>query len=352
MLSVPFFIQECHVNESGTASQTDITSSCIASLQSELQQRNEEVYQLREKLKKVSLDQFSFEDDSKMLFYTGLPNVRVFNLILSYIEPALHNIRVQDVSNFQKLLMCLMKLRLNMSFKGLGYRFGIQQNRVAIIIKKVIIVLEYTFRCLIHWPDRESMRTLTPKCFLRNFSEKVAVIIDCFEIRIQKPSTLKAKIETFSHYKNTNTAKYLMAITAHGHISFLSDGYGGRISDKSITEQCGVLDHLLPGDVVLADRGFNIYELVAEQQAQLNIPSFTRGRKQLHPREVESTRKIANVRIHVERVIGLVRNKFKILEGPIPIWLLRSKYRKKNLLDYIVRVCCMLCNITESIVEH
>ena len=47
-------------------------------------------------------------------------------------------------------------------------------------------------------------------------------------------------------------------------------------------------------------------------QAKLHIPAFTRGKSQLSATEVEETRKIANVRIHVERVIGYVRQKYKI----------------------------------------
>ena len=40
----------------------------------------------------------------------------------------------------------------------------------------------------------------------------------------------------------------------------------------------------------------------------LNIPAFSKGKKQLAPFGIEKTRKIANVRrctnVHVERVIG------------------------------------------------
>jgi len=34
---------------------------------------------------------------------------------------------------------------------------------------------------------------------------------------------------------------------------------------------------------------------------------------------------LSNVRIHVERVIGLLKNKYQIFEGPIKIILLLSK---------------------------
>ena len=36
----------------------------------------------------------------------------------------------------------------------------------------------------------------------------------------------------------------------------MSESWGGRVSDKYLTEKCGILDKLLPGDVVLAVRGF------------------------------------------------------------------------------------------------
>jgi hypothetical protein len=86
-----------------------------------------------------------------------------------------------------------------------------------------------------------------------------------------------------------------------------------------ITENCGFLNKLLPGDLVLADRGFDIRESVGVMCAEVHIPAFTKGKKQLSVKEVESTRKIANVRIHVERVIGSVRQKYTMLQSTVPI---------------------------------
>ena len=110
-----------------------------------------------------------------------------------------------------------------------------------------------------------------------------------------------------------------MGITPQGTISYVSQAWGGRTSDKFLTENCGILKKLLPGDLVLADRGFTIAESLMFQQAQLAIPAFTKGKDQLDPVDVEKTRGIANVRIHVERVIGLLRRKYSILSGILPI---------------------------------
>ena len=204
---------------------------------------------------------------------------------------------------------------------------------------------------LIIWPDRDSLQKTMPMCYQASFGKKVAVIIDCFEIFIDRPSNLSARASTWSNYKHHNTAKVLLGIAPQGIVSFVSECWGGRVSDKHLTEHCGILRKLLPGDVVLADRGFDIAESVAMVQAQLHIPAFTKGKQQLSAAEVESTRKIANVRIHVERVIGCVRQKYSILRGIIPIdFVIKRVGEDVPAIDRIVRVCCTLNNLCVSVV--
>ena len=128
---------------------------------------------------------------------------------------------------------------------------------------------------------------------------------------------------------------------------------GGRTSDKHITEHSGFLKHLQHGDVILADRGFNVAECLGSVGASLHIPSFTRGKSQLSPSEIEKTRSIANVCIHVERVIGAVRQRFSILSatGVLPKELFQQKGEGDVvILDAVVTVCCGLNNLCEGIV--
>ena len=70
----------------------------------------------------------------------------------------------------------------------------------------------------------------------------------------------------------------------------------------------------------MADKGFDIEELLADK-VTLNIPPFLgKKRKQFSVSEVEETRKIALLRIHVKSAIGRLK-KFHILEGDLPITL-------------------------------
>ena len=114
-------------------------------------------------------------------------------------------------------------------------------------------------------------------------------------------------------------------ITPQSTISYVSQAWGGQTSEKFLTVSCQILNKLLPGGLVLADRGFTIAESVMFQQAQIAIPSFTKGKDQLDPVDVGKARGIANVCIHVERVIGLLCRKYSILFGIRPIDFLISK---------------------------
>ena len=104
----------------------------------------------------------------------------------------------------------------------------------------------------------------------------------------------------------------------------------------------------------MADRGFTIHDSVLFQQSQLAIPAFTKVKKQIEPTDVEKTRGIANVRIHVERLIGLLRRKYTILGGSLPIYFLDSNPGATNLRvpmnDRIIRVCSALVNLCPPIV--
>ena len=80
-----------------------------------------------------------------------------------------------------------------------------------------------------------------PMCFRALYQNKVAVIIDCFELFTEKPSGALNQVQTYSNYKHHQTVKYLIGISPQGTVTFISDGWGGRTSDKHIVEKSGFL---------------------------------------------------------------------------------------------------------------
>ena len=214
--------------------------------------------------------------------------------------------------------------------------------------------MDNTLSPFVSWPKREQLWRTMRQCLIYSFGRKVTVVIHCFEIFIEEPTNLLARAQTFSNYKNHNT-KILIGITPQETISYVSEAWGGRMSHKYLTENCGFLEYLIPGDMVMADRGFTISDSVGLKHAKLMIPAFTKGKDQLDPVDVECTCGIANVRLHVERVIGVLRRKHTILEGTLPTEFLSCNpngpiERQVPLIDRIVRVCSALVNFCPPIV--
>ena len=65
-----------------------------------------------------------------------------------------------------------------------------------------------------------------------------------------------ARAKTYSNYKKHNTVKFLIGISPIGTISFLSQCWGGRVSDKILTQETNFYSLMEIVDTILADRCF------------------------------------------------------------------------------------------------
>ena len=293
-------------------------------------------------------ERYFTNDDDKVSYYTGLPNQEILLSVFKLVIP-LPGLKREYY--WRSYLITLMKLRLNLGYQDLAYRLGVSISTLSRRFQEMLDIMAIRLDFLIFWPDREDLQKTMPLCFRSTYGLKVASIIDCYEIKIEKPSNFNARAATWSQYKQSNTVKVLIAISPQGMTMFLSESWGGRVSDKHLTRECGILRKLLPGDIVLADRGFDIEEDVAMMQASLKIPSFTKGVSQLSPLDIEKTRKLANLRIHVERVIGATRQRYSILMSTLPIQYMKARCKQEApTVDKILRVCSALNNVCVSVV--
>jgi len=71
----------------------------------------------------------------------------------------------------------------------------------------------------------------------------------------------------------------------------------------------------------MADKGFDIEDLLREKNVNLNLPSFLESSNQFSAAEVQQTKMIAKVRIHVERAIEKIKA-HHIFDSEVPLSML------------------------------
>ncbi|XP_077544728.1 uncharacterized protein LOC144157886 [Haemaphysalis longicornis] len=242
-----------------------------------------------------------------------------------------------------KLLLFLMKLKLGISYSSLAVLFSVSRTTASRHFNSILRSLSTATQKWIYRPPTSVIKARLPESFKLHYP-RYSMIIDCTEVRTEQPSTVEQQRALYSHYKGTYTVKFLVAITPCGTICFNSEAYGGRCSDAFITVNSGFLDLVEPGDTILADKGFpGIQAGLDEAEAVLVMPPFLHGQGQFTENEVQETYNIAQVRIHVERMIQRIKL-YNILNSQVPTELLPA-------MSDVFHMCCVLANLQPPILK-
>lgn len=233
--------------------QSELTMSDIDLLFEYYQTTVDERDELLVRLSAVLIDFNYFKDnDKKTLFFTGFPNWKLLSKFFDIVKIFIPSHFNCKLSQFQMVVLTLMKLRLNATFTDLGYRFQIDGTTASKTFHRCIFILFKKFKNskIVRWPEaRNTLIFSTPSYFRSVFKEVVMIIIDCFEIFSERSSDLRATAQLYSVDKHHTTLKYLIGISMSGVIIFISRAFGGRTSDKEATIKSGFLENLQEGDI-------------------------------------------------------------------------------------------------------
>ncbi|KAE9522602.1 hypothetical protein AGLY_017024, partial [Aphis glycines] len=189
-------------------------------------------------------------------------------------------------------------------------------------------------------PSRNKNKLCLPNAF--SSFNNCRIIIDCteFPTDVTRKSMVIQK-STYSNYKHYHTLKALIGVAPNGIVTFCSNLFSGSTSDKILTLHSSLLAQLEEGDLVLADKGFLIRDILPNG-VHLNIPPFL-NTPQFTKEQICLTETIARARIRVERAIHRIKC-YRILNH-IPTLLLPHS-------DCIFKVVSALTNLKFPLIKE
>lgn len=171
--------------------------------------------------------------------------------------------------------LCLMRLRLGLLYGHLARIFQISVSSVGNHESYMLSLLCKIIEKVVIWLPKSHIQNSMPDSFIESKHSDTTCILDCTEVFLQCPKKLMARAQTSSSCKAHNTVKFLVAIAPNGFIMFVCKAYGGRASDKFITNSSSISNYLAHD--VMADRGFALKGEMQLQGVRLNTLAFTKG---------------------------------------------------------------------------
>ncbi|XP_052216971.1 uncharacterized protein LOC127834893 [Dreissena polymorpha] len=325
----------------------ELPTKSIQELEREIARLEGELGRMKLRPSKMSVQDI-IGDNDKMLLYTSFP-VDVFQVLVGVLKRlAPFNYyagwTVTCFSLEDQLLITLMKLRLNCKDLDLAVRFDTSRGTVSNIINTYISVLhEILFEGIllkVGIPSQLKCKGSMPKSFEDFSSARIAM--DATEIVQDVPCNMNHQTLSYSNYKSRHTVKAVTCVAPNGALVFCSDLYPGSTSDAAIVDHSKILEQLKPGHLILADKGFNIFDKLPAG-VSLNIPPFLSSKGHFTKEEALLCFKIGRSRIHVERANERIKN-YDILDH-IP-----AQYR--HLSTKIFQLCCCLVNLQAPLLKE
>ncbi|PFX16084.1 THAP domain-containing protein 11 [Stylophora pistillata] len=318
-------------------------------LQAELGTLKTQVSELKEKESYLKRNYSSFNMDSKVInMETGLPNKEMFHIVVEYAERYRNDIvyvcgwKVDKISFEDQILITLMKIRHNYHNLHLAELFSCSTATIANIVTTFIHVLHqilYEDQMEIAVPSRQKNKTSLPGSF--SLFGDCRMVIDCTDIEVATPKLMSDQKLTYSTYRGMNSFKTIVGVAPNAVITYVSKLFPGSVSDKVTVQKSGILKHFVAGDIILADKGFLINDIVPNG-VYVNIPPFLNNGK-FTESEVKLTKSIAKCRIHVERANARLKN-YKILNF-VPPYL-------RSLSGKIIQLCGALVNLQNPLIKE
>jgi DDE superfamily endonuclease/Helix-turn-helix of DDE superfamily endonuclease len=206
-----------------------------------------------------------------------------------------------------QVLLTVVWLRVYPTHEVLGYLFGVSDSTVCRIIQRVLPLLEQAGRDTMRMPDPRRKRRRSLAELLQDTPD-LAVIIDSFEQKVQRPKNPEARDGFYSGKKKTHTLKNQVAVDEQtGAIVEISDSVPDPTADINLLDQSGLMKRLSAGVGGIGDLAYIGLDKLHPHGLGASPRRKPRG-KPRPPEDVAYNTAFSRRRILVEHTIGRLRH--------------------------------------------
>lgn len=211
-----------------------------------------------------------------------------------------------SLSGRDQILLTVVWLRKYPTQEVLGYLFGVSDTSAGRVVKRLLPLLEQSGRATMKMPDpgRKKRRQLSD---LLADTPELAVVIDTFEQRVQRPQAGQQADKYYSGKKKQNTLKSQVAVDEEsGQVVDVPESVAGPTADIKLLEQSGLLNRLPPGVGGIGDLAYVGIDKIHPD----GLAAAPRRKPKNKPRPAEDgpyNQAFSRRRIIVEQTIGRLR---------------------------------------------
>lgn len=238
----------------------------------------------------------------------------------------------------EALFFILYYFKTGLTYQVLGLNFGISDYAAHSYKKYIIPFLKQALaekQALAHHIFEDQAD------FDRAFEDIDDILVDGYEIPIERSSDKEEQKDCYSGKKKRHTLIGLVISDLSGRIIYMSDLYPGSQVDMSIFKW-ELPDYNYEKLRVWLDSGFQGIKKILKNTS-INIPIKKRKNKKRTESEKEYNQKVARIRIRVEHSIGGMK-KYAILQN-------RYRLKESGSLFEITALCTGLYNFSKSFVN-
>lgn len=210
-----------------------------------------------------------------------------------------------ELSPRDQILMTVVWLRQYPTHGVLGYLFGVSDSTPSRYLKRVLPLLEAAGQDGMRMP--RTGRNGRPLESLLAETPELAVLIDSFEQRVQRPQERQEADEYYSGKKKQHTLKSQVAVDEYsGEIVDVAESVRGPTHDMTLLRQSALLNRLPAGVGAMGDLAYTGIDKLHPQGLGAAPRKKPRGKEQPTADMAYNTA-FARRRIVVENTIGRLR---------------------------------------------